>query len=167
MAATKNNSDEKVLTGRKVFLIFASGFAVIIAVNFTMAWLAVGTFPGLEVSNSYVASQQFDEDRARQQALGWQVEGTYTDGQLLVQIRDKNGAPVEASGIEATLARRTHQRDDFQPDLRFDGMNYVSEVELESGTWQLRLLVTAPDGTQFRQRHDLLSRAVASGNTDG
>ena len=48
------------LTGRKVFFITAGAFAVIIGVNVTMAVLAVGTFPGLEVKNSYVASQSFD-----------------------------------------------------------------------------------------------------------
>ena len=55
---------EKQLTGRKVLLIMCSAFAVIIGVNLTLAFQAVATFPGLEVKNSYVASQSFDDDRA-------------------------------------------------------------------------------------------------------
>ena len=46
-----------VLTG------FGVAFGVIIAVNLTLAYQAVATFPGLEVKNSYVASQSFDVDR--------------------------------------------------------------------------------------------------------
>ena len=37
------------LTGRHVLLITVAGFGTIIAVNLIMAFLAVGTFPGLEV----------------------------------------------------------------------------------------------------------------------
>jgi nitrogen fixation protein FixH len=34
-------------------------------VNLLMAYQAISTFPGLEVKNSYVASQKFDERNAR------------------------------------------------------------------------------------------------------
>lgn len=46
----------KELTGRHVLLMFVAGFGIIIAVNLTLAFSAVRTFPGLEVKNSYVAS---------------------------------------------------------------------------------------------------------------
>ena len=48
-------------------------FGVIIGVNVVMATKAIGTFPGLEVKNSYVASQSFDKRRDAQEALGWDV----------------------------------------------------------------------------------------------
>ena len=44
------------LTGQKVLAITATGFAIIIGVNITMAYSALSTFPGLVVKNSYVAS---------------------------------------------------------------------------------------------------------------
>ena len=53
------------ITGRHVAAMFGAGFGVIIAVNVLLATKAVSTFPGLEVKNSYVASQTFDADRAR------------------------------------------------------------------------------------------------------
>ena len=53
----------KELTGRHVLIITLAAFGVIIAVNLVMAFLAVGSFPGLEVKNSYVASQDFDRER--------------------------------------------------------------------------------------------------------
>ena len=52
---------------------FVAAFGVIIGVNLVLALSAVRTFPGLEVKNSYVASQTFDERRAAQEALGWTV----------------------------------------------------------------------------------------------
>ena len=45
------------LTGGKVLAITVSAFAIIIGVNVLLAFKAVSTFPGLEVENSYVASQ--------------------------------------------------------------------------------------------------------------
>ena len=70
----------KPLTGRKVFLMFAAAFSVIIGVNLILAYKAVTTFPGLEVKNSYVASQSFDAERAAQLALGWDIGAEVTDG---------------------------------------------------------------------------------------
>ena len=59
------------ITGPKAFAIFSSFFVVIIGVNVVMAYQAIHTFPGLEVDNSYVASQTFDAERKAQEALGW------------------------------------------------------------------------------------------------
>ena len=78
----------KPITGRKVFAIVASAFAVIIGVNIFMAVSAVRTFPGLEVQNSYVASQSFDADREAQEALGWEVTAIVERDTLVLTILD-------------------------------------------------------------------------------
>ena len=62
------------LTGKHVLVITVGFFGVIIAVNLLMAYKAISTFPGLEVSNSYVASQKFNSyiekaEQALRQAL--------------------------------------------------------------------------------------------------
>ena len=54
------------IKGWHVFTGFALAFGVIIAVNLTLAFQAVRTFPGLEVKNSYVASQSFEQERRDQ-----------------------------------------------------------------------------------------------------
>jgi nitrogen fixation protein FixH len=64
---------KRELTGGKVLAIFVGAFGVIIAVNLFMAYSALSTFPGLEVQNSYVASQGFNARLAKQRALGWDV----------------------------------------------------------------------------------------------
>ena len=140
------------LTGRKVFIITASAFGVIIGVNLTMAYLAVGSFPGLEVKNSYVASQSFEADRAAQEALGWQVSADIEEGLLTIAFTGQNGYPVEVEELEATIGRATHVRDDVAPDFAYSEGTFTAPVDLASGNWNIRLVATAPDGTPFRQR---------------
>lgn len=141
-----------VLTGRKVFFIVASAFGVIIAVNLTMAYLAVGTFPGLSVKNSYVASQNFDADRAAQQALGWRVAAQLDEGILTIAFTGQRGYPVEIAALEAIVGRPTHVRDDFAPEFAYHDGTFTAPVDLAPGKWDIRLVATAPDGTPFRQR---------------
>ncbi|MDG1472100.1 MAG: FixH family protein [Ascidiaceihabitans sp.] len=141
----------KPLTGRKVLLIICSAFAVIIAVNLTLAYQAVATFPGLETKNSYVSSQTFDADRAAQQALNWDVSARLDQGVLRLSLR-KDTAPVEAQIVSAVLGRATNVAQDQTPILVFDGQDYVAPVDLGEGNWNLRLVANAADGTMFRQR---------------
>ena len=73
---------ERQITGKQVFFVTASAFTVIIGVNLTLAFKAVSTFPGLEVKNSYVASQSFEARRDAQKALGWNVAVAYQNDEL-------------------------------------------------------------------------------------
>ncbi|EKE43355.1 protein RdxH [Oceaniovalibus guishaninsula JLT2003] len=141
----------RTLTGRHVFAMFAGGFGVIIAVNLVLATQAVRTFPGLEVANSYVASQHFDRDRDAQTALGWQVEAHVDRGDVVLDIRDAAG-PVQPDELHAVLGRATSVAEDVEPVFVFDGKVWRAPVVLGPGNWNIRLTATAPDGTPFRQR---------------
>ncbi len=143
------------LTGRKVFLIAASAFAVIIGVNVLMAVKAIGTFPGLEVKNSYVASQVFDAERAAQQALGWTLTEGYEAGELRLAFRDKEGLPVQVERLSATVGRTTEASDDLNPDFVWRNGDYVASADLAPGKWMILLEAFAADGTRFHQRLDL------------
>ncbi|KNG95236.1 FixH family protein [Pseudaestuariivita atlantica] len=141
----------KQVTGFHVFAMFALGFGIIISVNLALAFSAVRTFPGLEVKNSYVASQTFDADRAAQLALGWDVSARL-DGDLLILSILKGGAPVEAVIEQATFGRAHTVNADQEPAFAFDGRAYTAPVEADGGNWNLRLVARAADGTLFRQR---------------
>ena len=82
------------LKGWHVAAMFCFGFSIIIAVNLTLAFNAVATFPGLEVGNSYVASQQFEERRAAQQALGWTAEAEYDGAAFTLSLTDTHALPA-------------------------------------------------------------------------
>lgn len=143
---------DKPLTGRTVATIAVSAFGVIIAVNLFMASQAIGTFPGVETKNSYVASQRFDADRAAQEALGWDIALGYDQGQVRLAITGPDGRPVQPQSVTGTLGRATTVTSDMTPAFVFDGTAFVAPADLSPGNWNLRLDAVAADGTPFRQR---------------
>jgi nitrogen fixation protein FixH len=150
-------ADMGELTGKHVLAITVGAFGVIIAVNLAMAWQAISTFPGLEVANSYVASQTFDDDKAAQQALGWTLTHGYDPAarQLTLTFTDARGYPAELAGLSVMLGRTTQARDDQRPEFVELGGSYRTEVALKPGKWMMHVEAVAPDGTLFRQRLDL------------
>lgn len=140
------------LTGRHVLMIFCGAFGIIISVNLALAYNAVKTFPGLEVKNSYVASQEFDLRRDAQQALGWSVYASAQEDQVTLEITDALGKPVEVAKLTATLGRATHVKDDQKPDFQFNGTAYVAPADLGPGNWNIRMVARAKNGVEFTQR---------------
>lgn len=134
-----------VLTG------FVTAFGIIIAVNLTLAFNAVRTFPGLEVKNSYVASQAFDQSRAAQMALDWDVSATLK-GNVLSLVVLEDGTPIAPVIEKATFGRATHVADDQSPAFEFDGKALRAVIAGGDGNWNLRLRARAQDGTLFEQR---------------
>lgn len=140
------------IKGWHVFATFAAAFGVIIAVNLTLAFNAVRSFPGLEVANSYVASQSFDADRSAQEALGWEVAAWVEgDDTLVLRIADAEG-PLAPEILAATFGRATSVAQDQTPLFGFDGQHLRAPVTAGSGNWNLRLRARAADGTLFQQR---------------
>ncbi|MBA4489687.1 FixH family protein [Paracoccus sp. S1E-3] len=140
------------LNGRRVLTIFVGLFTVIIGANLVMAVQAISTFPGLEVKNSYVASQQFDAAREAQEALGWLAEPSYDAGALVLKISDRQGLPAPVQALRVTIGRPTQKRDDVTPEMRYSGGLWVADLALAPGAWVIHLEADAPDGTVFRQR---------------
>lgn len=146
----------KPLTGRKVLAITVSAFAVIIGVNVLMAFKAISTFPGLEVPNSYVASQVFDAERKAQDALGWTLTESHEDGILRLAFRDREGLPVQVERLAAVIGRTTDSAQDLRPDFRWQNGDYIADAPLGPGKWMILLEAYAKDGTRFHQRLDLI-----------
>ena len=139
------------ITGWHVLAGFVLAFGIIIAVNLTLAVNAVRTFPGLEVKNSYVASQSFDADRTAQEALGWDVAAV-VEGDVLRLTILKDGAALAPVIEQAIFGRATSVVADQNLDFAFDGRALVAPVEAGPGNWNLRLKARAEDGTLFQQR---------------
>lgn len=137
----------KTLTGRHVAMMFVTGFGIIIAVNAALAINAVRTFPGLEVPNSYIASQTFQARSDAQQSLGWVASAVYKDGELRLTITDAAGNPAPALDLSAHIGRPTEAKNDADLDLR-DGS---SRIDLAEGAWRLDLSARAPDDTLFER----------------
>lgn len=145
-------------TGWHMLGLMVGGFGIIIAVNLTLAWNAVATFPGLEARNSYEVSQSFQADRAAQNALRWDVSADITDGTLTVVVLDHRGEPIAAEITRAILGQATNVNMDTVPAFEWTGTSYTAPVTMTDGYWNLRLELIAPDGTQFRRRFPLTAK---------
>ena len=144
------------VTGWHVLAIFVTFFGVIIAVNVTLAWQAISTFPGLEVANGYVASQTFDVEMAAQKALGWQLVPLYDAGtNHLTLAFFKAGQPVTVADLTVLVGRPTEAADDMTPVFVQVGGIYGTDLVLAKGKWMMAVTAHATDGTLFRQRIDL------------
>lgn len=154
LTATKTRE----FTGWHMLAICVVAFGIIIAVNIALAVNAVRTFPGLNVKNSYVASQEFDNRRDAQVALGWTVAALVEGDRLRLTITDAQEQAVDPATLQAVLGRATHVQDDRAVVFRFDGQAHVAPVDLGPGKWALRLRAVAADGTEFQQRIELRVR---------
>lgn len=139
------------IRGIHVLSAFVVGFGIIIAVNLTLAINAVRSFPGLEVKNSYVASQGFETARAAQDELEWGVHAWLTGDRLHLSIRRRNQA-LQPQIEEAIFGRATHVAQDQAPAFQFQTDHFIAPVQAGSGNWNLRLKLRAKDGTLFSQR---------------
>ncbi len=135
------------LKGRHVAMMFVAGFGTIIAVNAALAVNAVRSFPGLEVPNSYVASQSFEARRDAQDALGWTLDAAYDAGQLQVMLLDSAGRSAPAADLMVHVGRPTEAKNDQDLTL-VDGR---AEVDLATGTWRIDVSATAEDGTAYQK----------------
>jgi nitrogen fixation protein FixH len=148
------------LTGGYVLGLCVLFFGVIIGANLMLANRAVSTFPGLEVKNSYVASQSFDADRTAQNELGWTLVPDYdaSTKELRLAFTDKAGFPAELTGLSVLVGRATQPRDDIHPEFVREAGVFVAQLALPKGKWMMQIEGFAKDGTAFRQRIDLLVR---------
>ncbi len=154
--------DRGKLTGRKVALIFAAFFGVILAANILLMVHAVGSFSGLVVPNSYVASQSFDRDRAAQEALGWALSASYQDGAFHLSIRNPEERQVRPKELYVTIGRPTTEVQDMRLELLPAPDGYLAPVALDPGNWRVDIKAIAADGTVFVQRRALFVPSSAS-----
>jgi nitrogen fixation protein FixH len=129
----------KGFTGVHMWVLAVSFFGVIIAVNVGMATLAMRSWTGLAVQNSYVASQQFEQKRLAREAqrtAGWQARLTYLPGAARLVIVDGQRAPVDLGDVTIALNRPVGGHDDRSVTFKRNGNgSYEAIVDLPRGVW--------------------------------
>ena len=139
-------------TGRHMLLIMVSFFAVVIAVNFYMAYNATHSFAGLVVENSYVESQHFNEKLEavrRQAALGWKVGVEVEADGVTVDARNARGVPIRGR-VEVEMTRPTTDDDDH--DLVAESIGYGAvhlPTTLAPGAWDATVTVVSAEGEHY------------------
>lgn len=102
-------------TGRHMLITIVAFFAVVIGVNVTMATLAEKSWTGLVVENSYVASQQFNEEARKgraQAALGWTGELAIAAGEVRYSLVDRQGKAVPLRGVRMLFRHPAYEAED-------------------------------------------------------
>ena len=147
------------LTGRGVAAITIGAFGVIIAVNAVLAVVAVDSFSGTVVENSYIASQSFNKELSAQRALGWQVSPRVEDGYLHLDFAAADGRPALLANLLVTVGRPGTNAEDMILPMEETAEGYASNVRLPAGGWRAEIEAEAEDGTRFRQSRSLYVRA--------
>ena len=150
-----SKANPKEFTGRKMLFIMIAFFGVIISVNMVLMFSAISTFPGLEVKNSYVASQSFDRRANAQNALGWAPSVAYADGVLILTIETENGPAIPVS-IVAKIGRPTFSGEDQDVIFVLGAQEHRADITLTPGPWRVFIDAIAADGTMFETRLNLL-----------
>jgi nitrogen fixation protein FixH len=135
--------------------LFVGGFAVVVAVNATMIWFAVGSFSGLYTQKPRDRGLHYNQVLAEQQrrdALGWRVEAAWDPdaGRLEISLFDSDGRPLAGSRLMAELVRPVEKRPPVRVGLGATGIGrFAGHVDLpERGNWDLDVVVER-DGERF------------------
>lgn len=131
-------------TGWHMTAILVGFFGIVISVNIFMANAAIGTFGGVVVENSYVASQQFNHwlDKAdAQKALGWQVQAALTKDRYVTVTAQSGGADLAGATVSALVRHPLGRAPERQLDFRLDGRRWISDAPLPAGRWLVHLKV--------------------------
>ena len=151
-------------TGWHMLFLMVAFFAVIIAVNVTMAVFANSSWSGLVVKNSYVASQHFNERAAEgraRAALGWNAVLTIADDHFSWRLTDASGSPVRIDGATALLRRPVAANEDHALTLvsAGDGTHTAELHGLADGVWIVEVDAEAGLSEPFRD----IRRVVVTG----
>lgn len=147
-------------TGRHMLMIIVAFFAVVIGVNVVMATVAIGSWTGLVVENSYVASQEFNgklQVAHERDALGWQGGMAYENGELILTLVDKDGQPIALQGVSVEVSRPIGMKGDRTVDLAVaeDGTHRIALV-LDPGVWNAAIVAKVPGEADYEHHARLI-----------
>ena len=133
-------------TGRHMTAILVAFFGIVIAVNFYMARVAIQTFGGTVVDNSYVASQEFNGWLAkarRQKGLGWQTVLSIDPQRRPELSISKNGASLDGAVASGVARHPLGRAPDVPLPFRRVAPGYFRSVQsLPAGRWLVHVAIT-------------------------
>ncbi len=148
-------NDDNPFTGRHMLALILAFFGTVVSVNLVMAFFATGTFPGLVVKNSYVASQNYNralaETRA-QAATGWRMAIGAEAGIVAVTLEDRDGTPLGRLAVTAAVGRPSTTQQDRIVDLVETPAGYRATEALAPGQWEVAVEVREDDVLVFAGR---------------
>jgi len=142
------------LTGWHVLGLLVAFFGVTVAVDGLMMADAYATYPGEVSSTPYEEGLAFDSELQQQHAqaaLGWRMTaGLDARGAIVLTARDRAGAPIALTRIDARLERPATE--DGRRAVRFVPAGpgaYRADPGALAGAWDLRLSAYDARGRRF------------------
>lgn len=137
-------------TGWHMTTILVAFFGIVMAVNFNMARLAIGTFGGTVVDNSYVASQNYNRwlaNAKKQEALDWKAKVSLTPARFVQITATKDDAPLTDVMATGTAEHPLGQAPSIALDFIVSGEGKLkSKAKLPAGRWNAVIsLRSGPD----------------------
>ena len=130
--------------------LFVAGFTIVIAVNGTMMWLAIGSFSGLYTGHARERGVHYNDVVAEQRsrdALGWTVQVDWRPGtdRLDLAVKDAGGRPLESATVTVELIRPAEKRPPVEVALKdTGGGRFSGDVDLPArGNWDADIVVEA------------------------
>lgn len=154
--------DTHPFTGRHMLAVVLAFFGVIISVNAVMAVAATGTFSGVIVKNSYVASQNYNRLKAEAAALpgaSWSLDVAAPDGLLAVGLVDDDGALKRDLDVRVAAGRPSSIAEDRMLDLRETADGYHADDALAPGQWLIEVAAWRGGDLVFREQRRVFVRA--------
>lgn len=140
-----SSAQKAKFTGWHMTTILVAFFGVVFAVNFAMARMAVGSFGGTVVDNSYVASQNYNRWLAegdRQEKLGWTVKVALNQDRMVLVRVERSGQLLDGVAATGDALHPLGRADDIALQFRkaADGQ-LISTTALPSGRWNAHISV--------------------------
>jgi nitrogen fixation protein FixH len=155
----------KQFTGWHMLTITVAFFAVVIGVNLALAFLANSTWPGLIVSNGYVASQDFNRDQKRvmaQEALGWSAALQRNDEGLRITFTGRDGSPLAGLEVTGILRRPASESQDLVLTFTETAPGlYTASAAPGFGVWDLEIGAQDRAGSSFRKTWRFVVKEIA------
>jgi len=130
--------------------LFVAGFAIVIAVNGTMMWLAIGSFSGLYSGHARERGVRYNQIVAQQHsrdALGWTVQAGWqaASNRLDLMVSDATGQPLEGAVVSVELIRPAEKRPPVEVTVSgLGGGKFSGIVTLPArGNWDADIVVEA------------------------
>lgn len=138
------------LRSRHIPWLFVAGFALVVAVNATMIWLALGSFSGLYTAKPRDRGLNYnavvDAQKARD-ALGWRVETQWRPetSRLEIAAFDAAGQPLAGARIGVELVRPAEKRPPVAVAMdAIEAGRFAGHVELPArGNWDADIVIEA------------------------
>jgi nitrogen fixation protein FixH len=128
--------------------LFVAGFAIVIAVNGTMTWLAIESFSGLYSNKPRDRGLRYNQVVAEQRerdALGWKVETSWQagTGTLGLTVADRDGTALQDAAVTVELIRPAEKRASLRIAMTpVDGGRFAGAVDLPArGNWDADIVI--------------------------